>query len=83
MVSHLRSSSSSQILSPQGLVIGEDCGYGELPAFQSPLLSHRWEGVKQGLALFTARLGEACPSLAALAGASPSAALSAQLLQLP
>lgn len=34
-----------------------------------------WEGVKQGLALFTARLGEACPSLAALAGASPSAAL--------
>lgn len=42
-----------------------------------------WEGVKQGVAMLTAALGEACPSLAALAGASPCAALSAQLLQLP
>lgn len=43
----------------------------------SHLCSVAWEGVKQGVALLTAGLGEACPSLAALAGASPSAALSA------
>lgn len=43
MVDCLRGSSSSQMFFPEGLlaclVIREDCGYGELPALQSPLLS--------------------------------------------